>query len=136
MLGLDRIIGVAPRWSDYHGLRNLCDPISSSYHPSAISSAWFVVGFQELRWDCCGIIAMGFYDCDCVAETVLSCCPSIDCPVWICARFVGLRKWNYWRIVIPSQSWNPVAMGARDGRPVALVLYSPAVSRAYCDGIP
>ena len=85
MLGLDRIIGVAPRLSDYHGLPNLRDPISSSYYPSAISSAWFVVGFQELRWDCCGIIAMGFYDCDCVVETVLSCYPSVDCYVWICA---------------------------------------------------
>ena len=40
------------------------------------------------------------------------------------------------RIAITVQSCNPVAMGARDGRLAALVLYTPAVLCTNCDGIP
>ena len=33
------LAGVAPRLSDYHGLANIRNPVSSSYYPSADSSA-------------------------------------------------------------------------------------------------
>ena len=44
---LVRIIRIAPRLYDYHGLSKFRNPISSSLYPFAISSAWIVLGLRE-----------------------------------------------------------------------------------------